>query len=518
MANLYISMSKIRQLLRLYSQGESKQAISRLTGVSRNTLKKYIRDYEKLKLNIIELEELSDHDLEELFSQFKLHREQLTLSAKELIALLPEIDKQLKRKGVTQQLLWEQYKASHPYGLGSSQFGYYYSLWKQQVNPVMHITHKAGDKMFVDYAGEKLHIIDKHTGELKEVEVFVAILGCSQLTYVEASYSQQKEELIASCTRSLHFIGGVPNAIVTDNLKSAVTKSSKYEPLLNEAFADFAAHYSIAVLPTRAYKPKDKALVEGAVKIIYTRIYTKIRDQNYFSLEELNAAIIIALRDHNNMLLQNRHYSRRSQFEEIERNTLHSLPPLAYQHKQHHYVTVMKNGHVCLATDKHYYSVPYTYIGKKVKLLYNTLVVEIFYNYQCIAFHKRLKSPYNYTTNKEHLASTHRFVSEWTAERFLNWGATIDEAVRQYIYFIFEKKEHEEQAYKSCMGVLSMEKRYGKERLINACKKGIEYEMYGYKAIDMILKRDLDKQETETQTILAFMPKHDNIRGKEYYK
>ncbi len=260
MANLYISMSKIRQLLRLYSQGESKQAISRLTGVSRNTLKKYIRDYEKLKLNIIELEELSDQDLAELFSQFKSHQEQLTPSAKKLIALLPEIDKQLKRKGVTLQLLWQQYKITHPTGLSISQFSYYYNLWKQQVNPVMHIEHKAGDKLFVDYAGEKLHIVDQCTGEIKEVEVFVAILGCSQLTYVEASYSQQKEELIASCARALHFIGGVPHAIVTDNLKSAVTKSSKYEPILNETFADFASHYSIAVLPTRAYKPRDMVI------------------------------------------------------------------------------------------------------------------------------------------------------------------------------------------------------------------------------------------------------------------
>jgi len=235
-------------------------------------------------------------------------------------------------------------------------------------------------------------------------------------------------------------------------------------------------------------------------------------------LEELNAAIIIALGDHNNMLLQNRHYSRRSQFEEIERDTLHPLPPLPYEHKQQHHVTVMKNGHVCLAIDKHYYSVPYTYIGKKVKLLYNTLVVEMFYHYQLIASHKRLKSPYNYTTNKEHLASTHRFVSEWTAERFLNWGATIHEVVKQYIYFIFEKKEHKEQAYKSCMGVLHMEKRYGKERLINACKRGLEYERYGYKAIEMILEKNLDSIESETQTTLSFMPEHDNIRGKEYYK
>jgi len=517
MANTNISMSKIRQILRLHSQGYSKQTISRLTGVSRNTLKKYLRDYAELKLNIVELEELSDHDLSDLFSQFKAHKDCPRPLAKELLALLPEIDKQLKRKGVTQQLLWQQYKQAHPEGLGISQFNYYYNLWKQQVNPVMHIEHKAGDKLFVDYTGEKLQIVDKDTGEIKEVEVFVAILGSSQLTYVEASYSQQKEEFVSSCIRCLEYIGGVPNAIVTDNLKSAVTKSSKYEPTLNEYFADFAAHYSLSILPTRTYKPRDKSLVEGAVKIIYTRIYTKLRGQNYFSLSELNTAIAKALEDHNNMLLQGRHYSRRSQFNEIERHTLHPLPHLPYEPKEQLYLTVMKNGHVCLNIDKHYYSVPYQYISKKVKLLYNTHSVEIFYNYQLIASHKRIKSPYNYTTNKDHMASTHRFVSDWNEERFLNWAASIHETVKQYLYVIFDRKQHAEQAYKSCLGILNMAKRYGKDRLTNACKRAMEYDRYNYKTIEMILERNLDKEPSDLQTSLSFMPEHDNIRGKEYY-
>jgi transposase len=349
----------------------SNLAINRLTGISRNTLKKYIRDYKALNLNIIEIEELSDYDLEELFSQFKQHQPCLTDKARNLLALFPEINKQLKRKGVTQYMMWEQYRLQYPNGLSSSQFSYYYSIWKQQVNPVMHMDHKAGDKLYVDYAGEKLQIVDPQTGELKDVEVFVAILGCSQLTYVEASYSQQKEDLIASCERCLHFIGGVPTALVTDNLKSAVTKSSKYEPIINEDFADFADHYSITVLPTRAYKPRDKSLVEGAVKIIYTRIYAKIRDRVYHSLAELNAAILIVLEEHNNLLLKGRQYSRRQQFEEIERPVLNALAPLKYEFKQQHFATVMKNGHVCLGPDKHYYSVPYRYIGKKVKLLYS---------------------------------------------------------------------------------------------------------------------------------------------------
>jgi transposase len=427
------------------------------------------------------------------------------------------MDKQLKRKGVTKQFLWEQYCLAHVDVLSRSQFGYYYSLWKQQVNPVMHMDHKAGDKLYVDYAGEKLHIVDPHTGEEKAVEVFVAVLGCSQLTYVEASYSQQKEDLIASCERALHYIGGVPDALVTDNLKSAVTKSSKYEPVINEDFAGFADHYSITVLPTRAYKPRDKALVEGAVKIIYTRIYARLRENTYHSLEELNAAIKEVLEDHNNKLLKGRHYSRRQQFEEIEKPVLNALAPLKYELKQQHYATVMKNGHVCLGPDKHYYSVPYRYISKKVKLLYSSQRVELYYNYELIASHARVKSPYNDATDKEHLASTHRFVSDWTPERFLAWAESIDMAVRSYIYCILNKKQHVEQAYKSCVGILAMGKRYGNTRLINACKRSVEYNMYSYKAIEMILKRGLDQAQVEHEVNQQTMPEHTNIRGKQYY-
>jgi len=382
----------------------------------------------------------------------------------------------------------------------------------------MHIEHKAGDKLFVDYAGEKLQVVDPDTGEVTPMEVFVAILGCSQLTYVEAVASQKKEDFIGSCERALHYIGGVPCALVTDNLKSAVTQSSRYEPVLNETFADFGEHYSMAILPTRAYKPRDKALVEGAVKIIYTRIYAKLRNNSYHTLAELNAAIRSALEEHNGTPLKGRGYSRRQQFEEVERQALHVLPTLMYEIKNHTYVTVMKNGHVCLGIDKHYYSVPFRFIGKKVKLLYSGSVVEVFYHYERIAFHQRFKSQYTYTTLPEHLASTHRFVTEWTPERFLKWAADIDGQVREYISRVLERKQHVEQAYKSCLGILGMAKKYGNERLATACKRGIEYDMYSYKAICMILERGLDKESPQADLFTPQMPEHGNIRGKSYYQ
>lgn len=364
MANNPISMIKIRQILRLQSQGCSKLQIAAQTGIARNTLKKYIREFISSGLTFEEINELSDKELEDLF--VKPEDRPLNERLQILFSLFPAIDKELKKKGVTRLMLWEEYKRAHPDGVGKSQFKHYFSQWKAQVNPTMHMEHKAGDKLYVDFAGDKLSIVDQQTGEIKPVEVFVAILGASQLTYVEAVMTQQKEDFVFACENALHYCQGVPAAIVPDNLKSAVTKSSKYEPTLNETFADFAEHYSTAILPARAYRPRDKALVENAVRIIYTRIYVKVKREQYFTLEQLNAAILAALEEHNNAPLRGRQYSRRQQFEEIEKTALMPLPPLRYELKKHQYATVAKNGHVGLSSDKHYYSVPYRFIGKKV--------------------------------------------------------------------------------------------------------------------------------------------------------
>ncbi len=508
-------MNKLRHLLRLHLQGTSKLQIAQQTGIARNTLKKYLAILNASELSINQLLTLNDKELETLF--IKPQYQPLNKKLQTLFALFPDIDKALKRKGATRQKEWENYIKKHPDGVKRSQFNHYYVQWKAQVNPVMHIEHKVGDKLYIDFAGDKLKIIDKETGEERAIEVFVAILGASQLTYVEAVYTQAKEDLIAACENALHYCGGVPAAIVPDNLKSAVTKSSKYEAVINEVFADFAHHYNTAVLPARAYRPRDKALVENAVRLTYARIYTKLHDTDYFSLEELNAAIRAVLEEYNNRLLKGRNYSRRQQFEEIERSALQPLPPLLYELKKHLFATVMKNGHVSLGEDKHYYSVPYRFIGKKVKLMYSHTNVEVYYNYQCIALHARTKSPYNYTTDKEHLASTHRFVSDWTPETFLDWSEKIHEDVRLYILRILARKQHPEQAYKSCVGVLSLVKKYGNERLIMACQRGLDYGVYNYKMIQNILEKGLDKQAQEESDQLQ-MPLHDNIRGENYYQ
>lgn len=507
-------MSKIRHVLQLHSQGRSKLLISQQTGIARNTIKKYLSEFKQSKLSFNEISQLGDKDLEDLFIQ--PDEKPLKEKHKILFGLFPLYDKELRKKGITRQILWQRYKQEYSDGVGRSQFNHYFALWKKQVNPTMRMEHKAGDKLYVDFAGDKLQIIDKQTGEIQDVEVFVAILGASQLTYAEAVMTQQKEDFIGACENALHYYGGVPCAIVPDNLKSAVTKSSKYEPILNETFADFAQHYNTAILPARAYRPRDKSLVENAVRILYTRIYTKLREKLFFNLEELNLAIHILLQEHNNLMLTGRNYSRKQQFEEIERCTLLPLPELRYELKKTLFITVMKNGHVCLHADKHYYSVPYRYMGKKIKLMYSRHTVEIFYNYERIAIHKRLKSPYNYTTAKEHLASSHRFVSDWTPEKFISWAQGIHQDVGLYILKILNRKQHPEQAYKSCVGVLGFAKKVGNERLIKACQRALGYGLYNYKTIQKILENGLEDQQEENEQLQ--MPLHDNIRGEEYYQ
>jgi transposase len=500
----------------MYNQGRSIMSTAAQADASRNTVKRYLIAYKASGFTFEEVNTLNDKELEDFFGKSKEAPPNSRMQSMQ--RCFPHVDKELKRTGVNRHMLWEAYRKEFPEGYQYSQFCFYYTQWKARVNPVMHMEHKAGDKLYVDFAGEKLSFTDKETGEIITAEVFVAILGASQLTYVEAVLSQQKEDFIAVCENTLHYIGGVPDAIVPDNLKAAVTKSSRYEPTLNETFADFADHYGTTVLPARAYRPRDKALVEGAVKIMYTRIYAPLRKMIYHSLTELNVAIRLALEVHNSQLLKGRNYSRRLQFEEVERGALTPLPVLRYEFKKQFHATVMKNGHVCLGPDKHYYSVPYRFIGRKIKLLYSSTSVEAFYHYERIAMHKRIKSPYNYTTDKDHMASTHQFVAEWTPDKFLSWAASIHEDVRLYILKILERKQHPEQAYKSCVGILGFSRKAGNERLTIACRRALGYGIYNYKTIQSILENKMDSYEDSLFADELPMPNHDNIRGEDYYK
>ena len=501
-------MTKIRSILRLYTQGVSKKTISEKAGATRNTVKKYIRQYIAMNRSLEELDQMSDTELEQLFSI--KDQKQPDKRLQELIAIFPEVEKALKRKGVTREGVWRKYYETHPDGYRETQFRNHYNQWSKHVNSVMHINHKAGDK--------HLQITNDTTGEIKNVEVFAAILGASQLTYVEASYTQQKEDFITSCENALYYFGGVPQAIVTDNLKSAVIKSSKYEPTLNEAFSDFILHYNMAALPAGPYKPKHKALVEGVVKIIYRTIYAAVRDRVFTSLADLNIAIREALEEHNNRPMKNRPYTRRQLFEEVERLELQSLPLRRYDLKRKKVATVMKNNYVCLAEDKNYYSVPYLFIGKKVNIFYSQTEVEVFYRYERIACHLRDRTPFRYITVDEHMAYKNRFMTDWTPEKFIERAANVGEDTRQYIINLLEKRQHPEQAYRSCQGILSFTSKVGNERLDKACHRALLYHDYSYMTIKTILERKMDQIPVDSEDGGKIMPLHSNIRGKTYYK
>ncbi len=515
MANNPILMSKLRQVLKLHCQGQNKLQISITTGLSRNTVKKYIRAFTGLKTTWEDINQLSDKELDE---QFCVEPELIVDGrVAPLHDFLNAQEKRLRQRGVTLLRLWEVYQVQFPEGFKITAFYRHYNLWKKRAHPSMHMVHKAGDKVFVDYTGEKLPVLDPESGEIRLMEVFVAILGASQLTFVEAVETQRVEDFIASSENALHYFGGAPNAIVPDNLKSAVTKSNRYEPKLNENFEAFADYYGMAVLPARAYKPKDKALVEGAVKIAYIRIFASLPKELPTSLEELNVRIRVLLDAHNRTCFKGRNYSRLEQFEEMERAALQPLPEKRFELRSSSVATVMKNGHVCLGADKHYYSVPYGYISKKVRVLYSKSVVEIFYKYESIAQHQRVRSAHNYTTDPSHMATQHQVLAEWNPDYFMEQARGIGKDVEYYIAQVLNKKPHPEQAYKSCQGILSFAKRVGHQRLIKACQRAHVYGLYHYRAIEDILNRGMDLFDLEEDRQLP-MPKHDNIRGKDYYQ
>jgi transposase len=514
MANKPMAMNKLRTVIRLYVEGKGKKFIASYLDISKNTVTKYIRLFTSTKLSLEQVKGMSDRELYKLFQMPS--EKDIPLRLKELIAFLPRVRKELKRPGVTRLLMWEEYISTHQGGYGKTQFCKHYNKWRGVTKPSMRIDHKAGDKLYIDYTGKKLQVIDKNSGECIDTEVFVSILGASQLIYVEATYTQRKEDFVTSVENSLHYYNGVPLAIVPDNLKSAVTKSHRYEPTLNETFKDFAEYYGTTILPARVYKPKDKALVEGAVKIVYTSIYASLRDQEFFSIESLNEAIWRELEKLNNRKLNNRPYSRRELFNDIERDILKPLPEERYQIKESAWATVMKIGHVVLQKDKHYYSVPYRFIGKKVKVIWSSKQVWIYSHYECIASHSRTKSPYNYTTLEDHLASSHKFIAKWNPEYFLSWARGIDPNVEQLIGDILIRKKYPEQAYRSCVGVLALAKKVGDKRLSAACKRALEYGVCNYKTVQNILEKGLDSEVYEEEQENK-IPDHSNIRGKKYY-
>ncbi len=513
MANNRIGIMIIRQVLRLYNHGKKKYYISRNLGISRNTVDKYIAGFISHELNWDEINIMSDKQLMKLFEPPEAPPSQRQAG---LIEEFKTLEKMLGKPGQTRHVYWLDYIKRKPDGYSRSQFGDLFRQWQKQSKPTLSIDHKAGDKLYIDYAGKRLHIVDRYTGETTPVEVFLATLGFSQMTYVEASESQKKENLVKSLENALLYFDGVPQVVVPDNLRSAVKKARRHEPEINETFQDFALHYCMHVLPARVRKPQDKSLVEIAVKLVYQRIYCELRNRVFYSLSELNAAIWELLDRYNKMNFSRREYSRYQVFHEVEKMHLNPLPQEKYEIRKYHLATVHKNCHVLLSEDQHYYSVSHSFIGKKVKIKHTAEEVWIYHHYEQIAYHKRDNTKYGKTTNKEHLTKAHQAYLLRGPEEYLERAKEIGENTYQLIEKVLARTLYLEQNFQSCHGILQLSRKVGNERLERACKRALAYDRPSYTTIQTILEKGLEKANEETKIIK--LPGHDNIRGKKYYK
>lgn len=517
MANHSLSMQKLHNLVVHHVAGKSKRFIAQALGVSRHTIDNYLGFLKgEIGEDLRPLLTWSEESLNRLVT----HKEEP--SSQQIVELLfPDYQKELNKVGMTRMILWQRYCSANTNAVNYSRFCHYFSQWQSAQKVSMHIEHRAGDRLFIDFAGKKLSLTDPKTGECTEVEVFIAVLGCSQMTYCQAVYSQKKADFLLALANALTFFGGVPQAIVPDNLKAAVTKTHPYEPDLNQSIEDFASHYQTVIYPARSRKPQDKALVERTVGILYSRVYVMLAEQVFFSLTALNEAIHQKVHDHNQQFFQGKKESRQNRFDELDRPALMPLPTTRYELKHFKTAKVQKNSHVILGEDKHYYSVPFRLVGKYVKLCYTAETVEIYYDYKRIAIHSRFRAKHQYTTLKEHLPQNHQFMMSWSSEFFTEQAQKVGENTLKAIEQLLSTRKYPEQAYKSCAGILALVKKkdIGKARLEAACERALINDFLSLKLILNILERNLDSVTFEQETTPnAIIPLHNNIRGASNYQ
>ena len=507
----------LKQIIRLHLEGLSNREISKTLGIGRNAINNYIQLFKTCDISLEDILELDEPAFKELFSS------RSTIKKGRYDQLMQYFEKMhplRNHPGFTFLYHYQEYKSEAEKPYSYTQFMEHYHRKYSALKGSMKLEHKAGYEVMIDYAGKHLHITDKETGEMIPVEVFIAILPYSHYTYVEACMSQKREDLISCMGNAFRFYGGVPKAIVSDNLKSAVSRVSKYEPQINKSLKDFARHYGCVVNPARAYSPQDKALVENAVNLTYQRIYYPLKNMVFFSLTELNKEIRKLLEAYNDFLFQRKELSRRELFQSVERSTLKGLPQATYEMKEYRRAKVQKMGYVYFSPDKNYYSVPYRFIGKQTQIHYTRSWVEVYYNSERIAIHKRDRARGTYITIKEHLSSTHQAYKDWSPEYFKALAKKHGEAVMMFVEGLIHQSDYPEIAYKRAIGVIQLHREYGSERLNNACQRALYGNALKYHTVKNILKNNLDKEQLSIDNLNlteTHIPKHDNIRGAKTY-
>jgi transposase len=514
-------MRKIREILRLrFNCGHSQESIAKSIGIGKGTVWDFLNRAKKADLSWPLPDDLSDEQLERrLYPSTQKVVKNADKQSK--IIEWSHIHKELKRKGVTLMLLWHEYRNQQPNGLGYSQFCNLYREWTEHLDVWMRQPHKAGEKMFVDYAGQTMPVVhDNETGEIKDAQIFVATLGASSFTYAEATWTQTLPDWIGSHVRAFEFFQGCTEIIVPDNLKSGVQKSHIYEPDINPTYQDMAVHYGVAIMPARSKAPKDKAKVENGVLQVERQILAKLRNRVFFSLPELNQAIRPLLDELNKRPFQKLPGSRLSQFQEMEKPLLKPLPSTRYEYAEWQEVRVMFNYHI--EVQKHFYSVPFTFAKKKLQVRYNDKIVEVFYKNGRVVSHMRSFVANGYTTALSHMPKNHQVQAEWTPERIASWGKKIGQQTEKFLEAIMQSRSHPCQGFRACLGVLRLEKRYGVQRLEAACGRALSIGSYSFKSVESILKNNLDQNPLPANSAMAnekpVPDNHENVRGQNYFK
>lgn len=507
-----LSMRKIQEVLRLkWEAGLSNRAIAESCGIGETTVREYLHRAVRAGVSWPLPEGLDEAGLETLLFSEPLSEGK----PKRPTPNWPEVHQELKRKGVTLLLLWQEYKEANPDGYQYTQFCEHYRRWSGALDVWMRQTHKAGEKMFVDYAGKTMPVVKQATGEVHDAQIFVAALGASNYTYVEATWTQSLPEWIMAHTRAFAYFQGCPALVVCDNLRSAVSKACLYEPDLNPTYHAMARHYTVAVMPARSGKPRDKAKVENGVLNVERQILAPLRDRTFFSLPELNQALWELLERYNERPFQKLDGSRRSWFESLDKPALKPLPLEPYEYAEWKKATVNIDYHI--EADGHYYSVPYELARQRVDVRMTVTAVEIFHRGKRIASHMRSHQKGRHTTTPDHMSERHKAHHGWTPERIFNWARKYGEATAELVERIIESRTHPQQGYRSCLGLLRLGEHFGAERLEAACVRALALQSFSYQSVKSILEKGLDQRPLRTEERETVLIEHPNIRGPQYF-
>jgi transposase len=509
-----LSMRKVKEVLRLkFELDLSERQISKSTQTSRATVGDYLRRFAVSGLPWPLPPALTDTNIEA-----RLFPPKPTIAdALRPLPDWPQVNQEMRKKGVTLFLLWQEHKAKQPDGFNYSWFCSHFREWTGKLDAVMRQEHLAGEKCFVDYAGHTMPVTDRDTGEIRQAQIFVGIMGASNYTFAEATWSQTLRDWIGSHVRMLEHFGAAPEILVPDNLKSGVSKTCRYEPDTNPAYHGFANHYGIAVIPARSRKPRDKAKVENGVLIVERWILACLRNRSFFSLAELNEAIGELLVRLNQRPFKKLPGCRGTTFLSVDYPAMRALPLERYVFTEWKKVRVNLDYHI--EVDGRYYSVPYTLIGKQLDISFSEYVIEVLHKGARVTSHARVHgNGKRYSTQSAHMPKSHQEKAEWTPERILSWAVTVGEHTSKLIDALIERRQHPQQAFRAAVGIIRLGKRYGNSRVEAACRRAYSTNAISYSSVDSILKQRLDElplPQDAKQTSLPIC--HDNVRGPSYY-